>query len=159
MQTLDCPSHFPQHRGRNSGLMAFGLICDDISAFLKNIGPEKVMLEHPEEQVSCLQGQSSLNMAPDLGQEFFKHGHTKCIGTCQIQTFSVGHVTVMMPMAAEVNPLISFGPKKISGCNLIKEVHFQMGNARKFPLLLALSGLQTLWPWPAPLSPLELHAL
>lgn len=58
MQTLDCPSHFPQHRGRNFGLVAFGLIFDDISDLLKNIGPEKVMLEHPKEQVSCLQGQS-----------------------------------------------------------------------------------------------------
>ena len=58
MQTLDCPSHFPQHRGRNSGLVAFGLILDDISDLVKNIGPQKVTLEHPEEQVSCPQGQS-----------------------------------------------------------------------------------------------------
>lgn len=41
-----------------SGLVAFGLICDDVSDLLKNIVPEKVMLEHSNEQVSCLQGQS-----------------------------------------------------------------------------------------------------
>lgn len=38
--------------------MAFGLICSDISDLLKNIILEKVMLEHPEEQVSYLQGQN-----------------------------------------------------------------------------------------------------
>lgn len=49
---------FPQCCGRNSGLVAFGLICGDILDLLKNIVQEKVMLEHPKEQVSCLQGQT-----------------------------------------------------------------------------------------------------
>lgn len=34
-----------------------------------------------------------------------------------------------------------------------------MSKAGKFPRLQAWSGLQTFWPWPAPLSPLELHVI
>lgn len=52
------PRPFLLCRGWNSGLVAFGLICDDISNLLKNDVPEKVTLEHPEEQGGCLQQQS-----------------------------------------------------------------------------------------------------
>lgn len=48
------PHASPPCRGWNSGLAAFGLTCNDISDLLKNTIPEKVMLEHPKEQVSCL---------------------------------------------------------------------------------------------------------